>query len=327
MNPAKPLGEFGRIREFFAPLAGLGALGLTDDAALLDCPPGYRLVVTVDQLVEGVHFLPDDLPDLVARKLMRRNLSDLAAMGATPRYYLVTSALPATHDDEWVRRFAKGLAEDQHRFGVALLGGDSTSTPGPASLTLTAIGHVAANREIRRAGAQPGDKIWVSGTIGDAYLGLKVLRGEYPALAAEQRATLTARYQLPEPRTKLGPDLGGIAHAMIDISDGLISDLGHICETSSVAASVELMRLPLSPAAEVVVAGDEVLRAQLATGGDDYELLFTAPIEAEDEITSLSQGLGLPITEIGLIEAGEGVRLLDEHGAALPIDKAGWRHF
>src|SRR5580658_1893600 len=184
MKHAGGLGEFGRIREFFAPLAGLGALGLTDDAALLDCPPGYRLVVTVDQLVEGVHFLADDSPDLVARKLMRRNLSDLAAMGATPRYYLVTSALPATHDDEWVRRFAEGLAEDQHRFGLALLGGDSTSTPGPASLTLTAIGHVAANREIRRSGAQPADKIWVSGTIGDAYLGLKVLRGEYQSLLA-----------------------------------------------------------------------------------------------------------------------------------------------
>ena len=327
MKRNKPLGEFGRIRQFFAPLAGLGALGLTDDAALLDCPPGYRLVVTVDQLVEGVHFLADDPPDLVGRKLMRRNLSDLAAMGATPRHYLVTSALPATHDDEWVRRFAEGLIEDQHRFGLALLGGDSTSTPGPALLTLTAIGHVAAGREIRRSGAQPGDKIWVSGTIGDAFLGLKVLRGEYPSLAAEHRATLAARFQLPEPRTQLGPDLAGIARAMIDISDGLLADLGHICETSGVAATVELAHLPLSPAVGAIVAQDEALRAQLATGGDDYELLFTAPAETEDEITSLSRGLGLPITQIGAIEAGEGVRLLDEQGTALPIDKAGWRHF
>jgi thiamine-monophosphate kinase len=327
MKPAKPLGEFGRIREYFAPLAGLGALGLTDDAALLDCPPGYRLVVTVDQLVEGVHFLADDPPHLVARKLIRRNLSDLAAMGATPRHYLVTSALPATHDDEWVRRFAEGLAEDQHRFCVSLLGGDSTSTPGPAALTLTAIGHVAAGREIRRSGARPGDKIWVTGTIGDAYLGLRVLRGDYPALAAEHRAALAARYQLPDPRTQLGPDLAGIAHAMIDISDGLIADLGHICETSSVAATVKLARLPLSSAAEAIVAGDEALRAQLATGGDDYELLFTAPAEADDEITSLSQGLGLPITEIGVIEAGERVRLVDANGREITIDKAGWRHF
>jgi thiamine-monophosphate kinase len=323
----KPLGEFGRIREYFAPLAGLGALGLTDDAALLDCPPGYRLVITVDQLVEGVHFLSGDPPDFVARKLMRRNLSDLAAMGATPRHYLVTSALPATHDDEWVRRFAEGLAEDQHRFSLALLGGDSTSTPGPPSLTLTAIGHVAAGREIRRIGAQPGDKIWVSGTIGDAYLGLKVLCGDYPSLAAEHRDALVARFRLPEPRTQLGPDLAGIAHAMIDVSDGLVADLGHICETSRVAATVELTRLPLSPAAEAIVAGDKALRAQLATGGDDYELLFAAPVEADDEIISLSRGLGLPITEIGTIEAGEGVRLVNAAGAELPIDKTGWRHF
>jgi thiamine-monophosphate kinase len=321
------LGEFGRIREFFAPLAGLGALNLSDDAALLDCPPGYRLVVTVDQLVEGVHFLADDPPNLVARKLMRRNLSDLAAMGATPRHYLVTSALPATRDDEWVRRFAEGLAEDQHRFGLSLLGGDSTSTPGPASLTLTAIGHVAAGREIRRSGAQPADKIWVSGTIGDAYLGLKVLRGGYPSLSAEHRAALAARFRLPDPRTQLGPNLAGIAHAMIDISDGLIADLGHVCETSGVAATVELTRLPLSPAAEAIVAGDEALRVQLATGGDDYELLFTAPAEADDEITSLSRGLGLPITEIGVIEAGEGVLLVNAVGAVIPLTAAGWRHF
>ena len=147
------LGEFGRIRRFFAPLAGPGGLGLTDDAALLDCRPGYRLVVTVDQLVEGVHYLPNDPPELVAKKLLRRNLSDLAAMGATPLHYLLTTALPASFADDWVRRFAAGLAEDQERFGVALLGGDSASTPGPASLTMTAIGEVAIGKEIRRSGA------------------------------------------------------------------------------------------------------------------------------------------------------------------------------
>jgi thiamine-monophosphate kinase len=327
MKRAAPLGEFGRIREFFAPLAGLGALGLTDDAALLDCPAGYRLVITVDQLVEGVHFLADDPPDLVARKLMRRNLSDLAAMGATPRHYLVTSALPAARDDEWVRRFAEGLAEDQHRFGLALLGGDSTSTPGPASLTLTAIGHVASGREIRRSGAKPGDKVWVSGTIGDACLGLGILRGDYPTLSAEHRAALVGRYRLPDPRTQLGPDLSGIAHAMIDVSDGLVADLGHICETSGVAGTVELGRMPLSPAAEAAVGSDESSRARLAAAGDDYELLFTAPPDADEEITSLARGLGLRITGIGCISPGEGVRLVDAKGAAVPLTAVGWRHF
>jgi thiamine-monophosphate kinase len=225
---SKGLGEFGRIREFFAPLAGPGGLGLTDDAALLDCAPGQQLVVTVDQAVEGVHFLPGDPPEAVAKKLLRRNLSDLAAMGATPRHYLVTSALPKSLADDWVRRFAEGLGEDQKRYGVTLLGGDSTSTPGPASLTLTAIGETEAGKEIRRAGARPGDRVWVTGTIGDAFLGLRVLRGEYPSLAAEHRAALAARFQLPEPRVELGPRLAGVAHAMIDVSDGLVADLVHI---------------------------------------------------------------------------------------------------
>ena len=321
------LGEFGRIREYFAPLAGLGSLELTDDAALLDCPPGYRLVVTVDQLVEGVHFLPDDPPDLVARKLMRRNLSDLAAMGATPRHYLVTSALPQTHDDDWVRRFAAGLAEDQHRYGLALLGGDSTSTPGPAALTLTAIGHVASGREIRRNGAQPGDHIWVSGTIGDAFLGLKALRGEFAGLAPEHRDALAARFRLPEPRCNLGPSLIGIAHAMIDVSDGLVADLGHICETSGVAAIVELPCVPLSPAARELVAGDAALPAALVTGGDDYELLFAAPPDADDEIVSLSRGLKQPITRIGAIETGMGVKVIDGDGREVSLATPGWRHF
>lgn len=321
------LGEFGRIREYFAPLAGLGSLELTDDAALLDCPPGYRLVVTVDQLVEGVHFLPDDPPDLVARKLMRRNLSDLAAMGATPRHYLVTSALPKTHDDDWVRRFAEGLAEDQHRYGLALLGGDSTSTPGPAALTLTAIGQVASGQEIRREGAQPGDHLWVSGTIGDAFLGLKALRGEFPKLAAGHRDALAARFRLPEPRCNLGPSLIGIAHAMIDVSDGLVADLGHICQTSGVAATVELSLVPLSQAARELVAGDAALLPMLVTGGDDYELLFAAPLEADDEIASLSRGLGLPITRIGAIDDGAGVRVVDGDSREVPLASPGWRHF
>jgi thiamine-monophosphate kinase len=323
----KSLGEFGRIRRCFAPLAGPGGLGLTDDAALIECPPGHRLVATVDQAIEGVHFLPDDSPELVAKKLLRRNLSDLAAMGATPRHYLMTSALPKSRDDDWVRRFAEGLAEDQQRFGVALLGGDSTATPGPAALTLTAIGEVGIGREIRRAGARQGDRIWVSGTIGDAFLGLKVLRGEYSGLASEHRAALTARFQLPEPRTTLGPRLAGIAHAMIDVSDGLLADLGHICEVSGVGAEVRLARLPLSAAAQQIVAAHPALAAPLAAGGDDYELLFTASADAGATIAALASELGVAISEIGLIDTGERVRLIDEAGQEIPVAEAGWRHF
>ena len=330
MTKPAGLGEFGRIRECFAPLAGLGSLDLTDDAALLDCPPGYHLVVTVDRGGRGRAFPAGrSARGHRQKKLMRRNLSDLAAMAATPRYYLVTSALPPSCGDDWVRRFAAGLGEDQHRYGLALLGGDSTSTPGPVSLTLTAIGQVAAGREIRRNGARPGDTIWVSGTIGDAYLGLLMLRGDgrLGGLDAPLADAIAARFRFPEPRCELGPRLLGIAHAMIDVSDGLAADLGHICETSGVAATVMLGKLPLSAAAKAILAKGWEELAALATGGDDYELLFTAPPDAEEEIVSLSRGLDLLITEIGVIEPGSGVRLVDDAGREVVVDKAGWRHF
>jgi thiamine-monophosphate kinase len=226
-----------------------------------------------------------------------------------------------------VRRFAEGLADDQRRYGIALLGGDSVATPGPPSLTVTAIGEVASGREIRRAGARPGDWVWVSGTIGDAFLGLKLRRGDYPQLPPEERAALIARFQLPEPRCALGRRLSGIAHAMIDVSDGLLADLGHICEMSGVAAEVALPAVPLSPAAQQVVGADESLRAQLATGGDDYELLFAAPPESAAALVALAAELQVPLSDIGRIKSGAGVQLLDGAGREIPVAAAGWRHF
>jgi thiamine-monophosphate kinase len=321
------LGEFGRIARYFAPLAGPGGLGLTDDAALVECAHGHRLVMTVDAMVEGVHYLPDDPPDLVARKLLRVNLSDIAAMGARPLHYLITTALPARFGDDWVERFAAGLAEDQRLFGVDLLGGDSVSTPGPAMLSLTAIGEVATGAELRRSGAQPGDDVWVSGTIGDAYLGLLVLRGGLPELPADARTALARCYQLPEPRTTLGPRLAGIAHAMQDVSDGLLADLGHICEASGVSGSVELPALPLSLAARQAVTADPSLAVQLATGGDDYELLFTAPATAAPALSQLAAAVNIPITRVGTIEPGRGLRLLDAGGHEVPVGEHGYRHF
>jgi thiamine-monophosphate kinase len=321
------LGEFGRIRRFFAPLAGPGGLQLRDDAALIDCPPGKRLVVTVDAMVEGVHYLPEDPPDLVARKLLRVNLSDLAAMGAVPRHYLLTTALPVSFGDEWVARFAEGLHQDQQVFGIHLLGGDSVATKGPAALSLTAIGEVEAGREVRRSGACAGDRIWVSGTIGDAFLGLAVLRGDYLELASEERAALISRFQLPEPRTALGPRLAGIAHAMLDVSDGLLADLGHICEVSGVGAEVEIAALPISLPARCLAAADPELPVRLASGGDDYELLFTASPDASETLGGLSAELGLPITKIGEVNGGSRVRLLDAKGKELRVEAAGYRHF
>ena len=326
-RPPEPPGEFERIRRYFAPLAGPGGLGLTDDAALVECRSGYRLVVTADAIVAGVHFLADDPPDLVAKKLLRVNLSDLAAMGAQPLHYLLTTALPASLGAEWVGDFARGLGEDQRFYRVSLLGGDSVSTPGPAALSLTAIGEVAAGAEIRRSGARAGDTVWVSGTIGDAYLGLGVLRGGYGELAAEHRAALIRRFQLPEPRVFLGPALGGIAHAMIDVSDGLIADLGHICETSQVAAIVEMPALPLSPAARQVLAARPDVGPRLATGGDDYELLFTAAAGTADAVREAGARLGIAVTPIGRIEPGGGVRLVDAAGGEIAVEAAGYRHF
>ena len=321
------LGEFERVRRFFAPLAGPGGLGLLDDAAIVDCRAGQRLVVTADAIVAGVHYLPDDPPDLVARKLLRVNLSDLAAMGARPLYYVLTTALPAALGSDWLAEFTLGLAEDQRRFGIDLLGGDSVATTGPAVLSLTAIGEVAAGMEVRRNDARAGDLVWVSGTIGDAFLGLALLRGAYPQLAPEYRAGLIGRFQVPDPRVDLGCRLAGIAHAMIDISDGLIADLGHICETSGVAAVVELASLPLSSAAMVITDGEPGVRIAVAAGGDDYELLFTAPADSTKAIGDLSWVLGLPITRIGRIEPGEGVRLVDTEGRTIPVGESGYRHF
>jgi thiamine-monophosphate kinase len=321
------LGEFERIRRFFEPLAGPGGLGLVDDAALVDCTPGRCLVVTADAIVAGVHYLPEDPPDLIARKLLRVNLSDLAAMGARPLHYVLTTALPAELGPAWLARFAEGLAEDQRCYSINLLGGDSVSTRGPTVLSLTAIGEVGVGREIRRSGAKPGDVVWVSGTIGDAYLGLGLLRGAYPDLSPLHRDYLVRRFRLPDPRTELGPRLCGIASAMIDLSDGLLADLGHICETSQVAAVVEMGLLPLSPAALTILESGPDLRPQLAAAGDDYELLFAAPAGATEAVIALMPLLGLPLTRIGRIETGTGVRLVDADGRLIPSRETGYRHF
>ena len=321
-----PLGEFGRIARFFAPLAtgAPGALGLTDDAALVDCPAGERLVVTVDAMVEGVHFLSHDPPDLIARKLVRVNLSDLAAMAARPVGYFLTTALPKSHGDDWLAGFAAGLAQDQAEFGITLLGGDSVSTPGPVSLTLTAFGRVAAGGEVRRGGARPGDLVFVSGTIGDGALGLEAAQGKLDGLLGPADvAFLAERYRLPCPRVGLGPRLSGLASAMMDVSDGLVGDLGHICEVSGVAGVIEAERVPLSVAA----ARLPDRWATVLTGGDDYELLFTAPPARQAAVRAAAKAAGVPVTVIGRIEPGQGVRVLDSAGAEIPLDGVGWRHF
>jgi thiamine-monophosphate kinase len=324
---APRLGEFARIARYFAPLAGPGALGLVDDAAIIDPPPGRQLVLTTDALVAGIHFLPDDPAELVARKLLRVNLSDLAAMGAAPVGYLMTTALPPACDEVWLAGFAAGLAADQKEFAIALLGGDSVATPGPATLSLTAIGSVAAGQAIRRDGALPGDGIYVSGTIGDAALGLRFLRGDLAGLGAAERSFLAERYHLPQPRLALGARLAGIAHAMLDISDGLVGDIGHLCEVSGVAAVIDADRVPLSAGARQALHGDTALLTLVLAGGDDYELVFAAPRELDAAIDALAKMLALPITRIGRFETGEGVRVLDGTGKDIDLASPGYRHF
>lgn len=326
----RPLkNEFGLIARYFAPLARghAGAFGLTDDAATLAVEPGHELVITNDVLVAGVHFLPDDPPKAVARKLLRVNLSDLAAMGARAEAYSLGLALPETLSSDWLEAFAAGLEEDQSRFGVTLIGGDTVATEGPMVLSLTAYGVIEAGRALRRAGAQAGDRIFVSGTIGDAALGLLVLRGQLGMLDAAHRADLLARYREPEPRLDLGRSLVGLAHAAIDISDGLAADLGHICETSGVGARIDAARVPLSPAAAAALDGDAALIETVLSGGDDYELLFCVPAARASTIADLSKALRLPITEIGAVEAEAGLRIIGPNGRPIALARGGYSHF
>src|SRR6185312_8504685 len=268
MSDSELPAEFALIARHFRPLAGAGALDLSDDVALLRVPPGRELVLTVDAMVAGVHFLPDDPPDLVGRKLLRVNLSDLAAKGATPIGYLMTVAAPRDTPDSWFAGFAAGLAQDQAEFGVTLLGGDTTSTPGPIALSLTILGHVAPGTMVRRAGAQPGDGIWVTGTIGDGALGLAVAQGQL----TDATGHLLGRYRLPQPRVGLA--IVRVASAGMDVSDGLVQDLGHLCRAGGLGAEIDATLVPLSaPARE---AGPAWLPTILS-GGDDYELLLAIP--------------------------------------------------
>jgi thiamine-monophosphate kinase len=311
--------EFSLIARHFRPLAGPGALDLKDDAAVLTPPPGRQLVLTADAMVAGVHFLPDDPPDLIGRKLLRVNLSDLAAKGAEPLAYLMTISAPRDTPDAWFASFAAGLAQDQKRYGVTLLGGDTTSTPGPISMSLTLIGHVAPGTAVHRSGARDGDAIWVTGTIGDGTLGLAVALGRL----SDPSGHLLDRYRLPRPRTGLA--LSGIASASMDVSDGLVQDLGHICRASNLAAEIMAEQVPLSTAARA--AGPAWLETCL-TGGDDYELLLAVPPDHDDALRHAADIAEVPVTQIGRFHHGPAeVTVRQASGEPLTLARGGWSHF
>jgi thiamine-monophosphate kinase len=316
-------GEFELIADLFAPLARSYplAFGLTDDAAVLAPAPGEEIVVTADALIAGVHFPVDERADWIARKALRVNLSDIAAMGATPHSYVLTIALPEHLDEAWLERFVAGLAEDQAAFGIVLIGGDTVATSGPLALSITMFGIARTGQRLRRNGARPGDRIVVSGTIGDAALGLKVVMG---TLTQAGLAFLAERYRLPTPRIALGQRLVGLATAALDVSDGLIADLEHICDTSGVGARVETARVPLSGPAAALVAGRPEFLETVLTGGDDYELLFTLPPTVA--LAPIESAAGVALTVIGGIVASGGVVALDADGRALDLKRPGYAH-
>jgi thiamine-monophosphate kinase len=328
MAAARPL-EFDIIARHFAPLARDGrvvTLGLKDDAAWCAQRAGFDLVMTADALVAGVHFLPDDPPDLVARKALRTNLSDLAAKGAVPIAYLVCLALPKTTDEAWIAGFAAGLGADNAAFGIALAGGDMTSTPGALTIAITALGEVPGGGMIQRRGAKVGDAVWVSGTIGDGALGLGVATGTI-VVEGSAHACLLDRYRLPQPRLALGAALQPLGVSGMDVSDGLVQDLGHIVALAGLGAEIDIAAVPLSPAARAVIAVAPARLDTALTGGDDYELLVVADPAKRGALEAASLAAGTPLTRIGRIVAGEGVALRGADGVLRWPSRGGWSHF
>lgn len=323
--------EDSLIARYFQPLAtDPGAFGLGDDAAILKAL-GDDLVVTTDAIVEGVHFLPDDPADSIARKALRVNLSDLAAKGATPAGFVLTLALRGA-DDGWLAPFARGLGEDATAFGCPLLGGDTVSTPGPLMISITAFGRVPEGRMIHRLGARPGDRVVVSGTIGDATLGLAILKGGAVAAGladdAAGREMLVGRYRVPQPRSALAKAVREHASAAMDVSDGLAGDLAKLCAASGVSAVIDATVVPLSAPAAGLLARGTVGIGALLSGGDDYEVLCTVPENRYDAFAQAARQAGVAVTPIGTVIAGTSApSFLDGQGREIPLSRLSYSHF
>jgi thiamine-monophosphate kinase len=326
-------GEERLIARYFRPLARHpAALGLLDDAAALEPPAGCDLVLKTDGLIGGVHFFPDDPADAVAKKALRVNLSDLAAKGARPLGFLLALALPHEIGPAWLEPFARGLGEDAKLFSFPLLGGDTDRTPGPLSISIAAIGAVPHGKMVRRNGARPGDRVVVTGTIGDAALGV-LLRRDPPIadrwrLGRDHQDHLRSRYLLPQPRNALIDALRRYATAAMDISDGLVGDLAKLCRASSVAANVDVWRVPLSGAAHAARDKEPSLLETILTGGDDYEVVATLPPDAVEPFFRAALAANTKVSEIGTIAAGEGAaRFVDRDGIVLSFARIAFSHF
>jgi thiamine-monophosphate kinase len=328
-------GEFDRIARWFAPLAARlpGALGLRDDAGVLDLPAGRQLVVTTDAMVAGVHFLADADPADIAWKLLAVNLSDLAAKGADPLAYSLVTALPADLPADWLERFSAGLAAGQARWGIDLLGGDSVSTAGPVCLTISALGTVPRGRMVQRCGARPGDLVAVTGSVGDAWLGLQLLTGQAEfSVDPASGAALLSRLHRPEPRMGLISALRQFAHAAIDLSDGFAADLRHLAEVSGVRLRVSTDRVPLSPAAAAIVGQFPGLLSNLLAGGDDYEIAFSLSAEDWPALHDAAALAGVEVHVVGRVEPADpsiGAELVieDVAGTRIVLQREGWQHY
>jgi len=319
------------IARYFRPLARHpGAFGLIDDAAAVTPPPGCDLVLTTDGVIAGVHFFPDDPPDGIGRKALRMNLSDLAAKGAKPLGFLLAIALPAKIDEAWLAAFTAGLGEDAERYDCPLLGGDTDRTPGPTSVSIAAFGAVPQGMMVRRSTAKAGDSVVVTGTIGDAALGVLLRRdrtlGETWRLPEQLRDHLQRRYLLPQPRNALAEAVLHHAAAAMDVSDGLAGDLAKLCRASSVAAEIDVARVPLSDAVRAAIAADPALIETALSGGDDYEILLTLAPEKLASFRTAARAAGVPVAEIGRVAAGEGARFLQQ-GKLLTFARPSFSHF
>jgi len=326
-------GEDRLIARYFKPLAKHpGAFALMDDAAAIVPPAGCDLVLTVDGIVGGVHFFPDDPADLVAKKALRVNLSDLAAKGARPLGFLLTLALPKGTRDAWLGRFAAGLGADARRYDCSLLGGDTVRTRGPVTISIAAFGAVPRGQMVRRAGARAGDRVLVTGTIGDAALGLLIRgdagQGKRWRLDRRAQEQLTMRYLLPRPRNAVADAVRAHASAAMDVSDGLAGDLAKLCKASGVSAEIEVARVPLSRAARSALARQPALIATILTGGDDYELLVTVPPRKAAALRKAAAAAGVAVADIGRLVAGKGAaRFLGAGGKPLALRRLSYSHF
>lgn len=332
-----PSAEDTLIARFFRPLATHpGALSLTDDAAVFAPPEGHEIVLTTDAVIGGVHVMADEGPDAIARKALRVNLSDLAAKGATPAAFMLSIGLPRAADEAWLTSFCEGLRADSEHYGCPLIGGDTDRVPGPLAVTIFALGTLPRGTMVRRLGARPGDNILVTGTIGDAALGLK-LRQE-PGLASawrlteEERDFLLSRYRLPQPRTGLAAALCACASAAMDVSDGFVGDLGKLMRVSGVAASVAARDVPLSDATRKALAADPALYETLLAGGDDYEIVCTVADDKLQALRAAADEARIAVRVVGRVgerqeSGGEDLRILDASGVAMNFARAAFSHF